>query len=342
MSRTLVALMFLVSALAGCSSPPAPPSRSSAPLRVVDGPSVYETSFASRDGVTIAYDATSGQISSLDRMGAHALRSVARDGLGVCVLGAGEVAVITPELVQVGEATTPVAEVLGEGADLETLYWAGCSGTSADDVWVVMADRLAHFDGAEWTRTSLEGLVPWAGVVATDRFVYLRLEDGVYRQAREGGELELVRAAAYETSLHDVDATHAGIVVHDMYEAPYEALLIADDDSRASYDLESLTSELGGTGSFAIDVVFDGTQGLYLSLLDSEGRSETSFGGSTTRYYPDWIQVTLFQVEGATVRELGHFDEIPPEGSTGVPSARVVVTAEGPVVGYDSLLLTLP
>ena len=340
MSRTFVALMLLVSVLAGCSSPPAPPARSSARLRVVDGPIVYDTSFATRGGVSIAYDAGSGQVSSLDAAGAHALGSAARDGLAVCVLGAGEFAVVTPELVQLGEVSTPLSEVFGAGA--APGYWAGCSGTSADDVWVVMADRLAHFDGATWSSEIIEGLVPRAGVVATERFVYLRLEDGVYRQAGEGGELELVRAAAHETELRDVDATHAGLVLRDMYDAPYEALLIADDDSRASYDLESLTSELGGALSYELDVAFDGTAGLYLSLLDSDGRSETSFGGSTTRYYPDWIQVTLFRVEGTRAQELGHHDEIPPEGTTGHGSARMLVTPEGPVVSYDHVLLTLP
>lgn len=334
--------------LTGCpSSGATPPARQSPSLTLVADlgheSDALDPLLASRGQhsvvATIAIDGT--LVSTLSETGATPLFTTDVFATGLCVIGAGRAAVVLgQDVLVVGDGTSStrvtVSEMLGARTEIGT-FPSACAGSSVDDLWVNVAGSLAHWDGASWTRERIADLGR-GPIAVTTQYQYLPVGSGVTRRARSGGAVEAMGAS---TVVRQIDDTRAAVMTLDAYDELTGVALLGDEGPRATYDLTHV-QDLVTHRYFGMDIAFSATGALTLAVLDSEGRSSTSFSGIANYYHAEWWQVVTYTVAAdGMATERGHHD-VRVEGVEGTSHVRLFETTSGPQVLLDTRILVQP
>ncbi len=317
MSRIALVLALVV-ALPGCpAGRSSPPARSSAEMtRVGDAPSWF-VARGRRGGTFAAIDEA---IVELRADGPATVRSVAGPDLAFCVIGPSEAVVI------VGDRIEHLAggSVVGTWSTLDAtggvLLPSFCAATGADDIWVATTSPLSlhRWDGAAWSAAGTMGdpFERTDDLAVTARYVWTRRVDGVYRHERAGGAAERVAATSLDygtPELYPVDDTRVAIF------SRYGSLsLVSDDGTETRIDPGDASS-----------VAFGADGAVLLGVSATDGRSESSFGGSTTTYFPDWAQAIVRRVHGADDAELAHATRVYDGATAAYGDLDVTVFAVG-------------
>jgi hypothetical protein len=298
-----IAMLCLLVAV-GCDDRTSPPVRTSPEVSVIGDSAWLGGSVRSRGGVTFGLELYTSGV-PLERYDAGGGRttvyaSVERTVHAFCVIDedAGAVAIERDEggtAIEIFEAgavieTRSLSDVLGRVTDA---FRAACAARSTDDVWVFAqydatpgTGSLAHWDGVEWTREEVE--IPYIvsrSIAVTDGHVWLANGNTIVRRPLAGGAFETI----------DVDgqivSSSGGriVVLQDLFDPPEARVL---DDASATPRL------VGGNAATA---VLDGSGEIWTASIESDGESRTSFGGSTTTYYPWWVQLVVADANDAEV-----------------------------------------
>ena len=301
-------LLFFGLATAGCGRPTAPPRDSPELVAFGESGEIWASHFDR--GVTLMtlrdeIDAPQ-RVVRLTTSGFEELRVSPEAVTNICAISerAGVLIGETNILIFDGAAdvvSSPIGDVVGDGvAD----YEIACAGRATDDVWVLGSRDtdlvLAHWDGSIWEREEPDlAAPPFEGIAVTNGYLWITAEPGIMRRPIDGrGAFEMVS----DTSawLYAVDDTT--VLEDDDY---FDAILYHDDG----------TSEVLERPTDPGDVVVTPDGSRYQVEIDTDGETITSFGGSSSAYYPYWASLVVRDATDGSSVELGHFSENYREGS---------------------------
>lgn len=333
------ALSLLLAALAlagGCGDRPTAPPRSS-PQLVEAGESWAVRAVGSARGVTLlttrdGFDAPD-HVARLTDSGLVELRVASEPIENLCAISetAGALIGETSVIVFDGDAdvvSTPLVDVLGSGFR----SWAiACAGRSTDDVYLASSHEsvlvLAHWDGTEWSAQELT-LAPASfdhSAAVTDAFLWVATGDGLARRPLAGGDFEIVTTANGSVFAVDDDS----VLQDDDF---FDAALHHDD--APSIDLERPDDP----GDVAVTP--DGR--VWRITVESDGESETSFGGSTTVYHPYWASLIVSEVRDGVPVEVAHLSESYASDDARLSTAYAYVAGSQLIVSWGGLFYRLP
>lgn len=340
MIRARELLFVSLLTLAGCAAP-APPARTSPALEPLEIAALDGVRVSSRGGVSLAWHGESGSVLAIDADGMRDLYTGVDRTLTACVIAEHRGVRVAEHMIEIfdGDAVhhaIGIDEAFGGPIDV---VQPRCSALSLDEVWIQIGSRLAHWDGEGWSAETLELELPWAaGLSVTEQHLYVNAADGVYRRPRSGGAFELVAPGGYDRIVRDVDASRAGVLVVDMYDFVLRAEVLGDDGERTVLTVDGATAGYVSSEQAR----FDRTGALWAGVLLTEGETETSFGGSTSFYFPDWYQVIAYRTDAAgTLVELGHHDHVYETREVGPEPLLVIPAGEGALFGFRDELLRL-